>query len=616
MEPKDLNQQPNKHIFKMLMTTFKWMGRYWPFLILSFGFLYFVSYARTLLPLFGQHIIDVILTNPSGASRLPSFLANLLVADTKGKELLLAAGVIVALAVFRALFIFFRRWTSGYFGETVAYKLRNKLYRKLQNANYFFHTHSETGDLIQRCTSDVQTYKNFIAERIIEVFRLVLLVGLSIYQMSKLNTNLTWISLMIAPVLLGIAVYYFRKVEQMFTVIENNEAKMTTHVQENVSAARVVKAFANEPYEVKKFDNLNRTFTDSDFNLIKKMSVFWSVTDFISFMQFCLIAVFGIIYASRGIITLGVYTAFLAYAGNIIWPMRQLGRLVGDFSKSTVAVYRLTKIIENEGEYDMKEPNETPEIKGNVKFDHVSFKFVDSTEDQIVDINFEVKKGQTVAIIGKTGSGKSTLMNLLVRLLDYQKGEITIDGIPIRNIEKHYLRDKVGYILQEPFLFSKSVEENIAIADKNIDNDRVESVAKIAAVHDDIINFENGYKTLVGERGVTLSGGQKQRVAIARMLLKPKPILIFDDSLSAVDTETDIQIRKALDKEWKSSTVFIITHRITTAKEADMIIVVEDGKVKETGTHDELVKREGMYKNIWEIQSRIDFQIEGGESNE
>ncbi len=611
METKD-NNQPKKHIFKMLITMFKWMGHYWPLLILSFGFLYFVSYARTLLPLFGQHIIDVILTNPSEASKLPTFLANLLVSDTKMKELLLAAGMIVALAVFRALFIFLRRWSSGYFGETIAYKLRNRLYRKLQDANYYFHTHSETGDLIQRVTSDVESYKRFISDRIIEVFRLILLVGLSIWQMSKLNTDLTFISIMIAPVILAIAAYYFRKVERMFTVIENNEAKMTTHVQENVSAARVVKAFANEPHEVNKFKNLNREFTDSDYDLAKKMSVFWSVTDFISFMQFCLIAVFGIIYASRGIITIGVYTAFLAYAGNIIWPMRQLGRLVGDFSKSTVAVYRLTKIIENDGEYNDMEPNETPEIFGHVKFDHVSFKFNDSIDDQIIDVNFEVKKGSTVAIVGRTGSGKSTLMNLMVRLLDYQKGEITIDGVPIQNIEKHYLREQVGYILQEPFLFSKTVEENIGIADKNVKNDRVESVAKIAAVHEDIINFEKGYQTLVGERGVTLSGGQKQRVAIARMLLKPKPILIFDDSLSAVDTETDIQIRKALDKEWKSSTVFIVTHRITTAKEADMIIVLEDGMVKETGTHEELIKRDGMYKNIWEIQSRIDFQLEEG----
>jgi ATP-binding cassette subfamily B protein len=347
------------------------------------------------------------------------------------------------------------------------------------------------------------------------------------------------------------------------------------------------------------------------------MSFFWSSTDFLSFIQFFIIAIIGIIYASKGIISLGIYTAFLAYAGNIIWPMRQLGRLVGDFSKTVVSVSRLDHIMSNPGEYVDETNKMTPEIKGDVEFKNVSFKFADSKEDQIIDVSFKAKQGETIAIIGKTGSGKSTLMNLLIRLLDYQKGQILVDGIEIKDIEKHHLRRNVGVILQEPFLFSKSVEENIKISDMAVDNNKVSSVAKIAQVHNDIMNFEKGYQTLVGERGVTLSGGQKQRVAIARMLLKPKPILVFDDSLSAVDTETDVQIRKALQKEWKSSTVFIITHRITTAAEADRILVIADGQIKESGKHDELINREGLYKNIWKIQSQINFQLEeDGEENE
>lgn len=613
---KHKEEMQKSEILGVIGTMFKWMGKYWPLMVFSFAFLYIISYARTLLPLFGQHIIDVILEFSDSGTKLPAFLANLIVGDTKIQQLIIAASLILALAVFRAAFIFLRRWSSAFFGESIAYRLRNKLYRKLQNADYYFHSHSETGDLIQRCTSDVEAYKRFISERIVEVARLLLLMGLSIWQMSRLNVDLMWISLAITPIILGSAVIYFGKVRRQFSVIENNEAKMTTHVQENVSGARVVKAFANEAFEVNKFDNLNREFTNSDYHLIKKMSIFWSATDFICFAQFMLIAVFGIVFASRGQISLGTYTAFLIYASNIIWPMRQLGRLVGDFSKSTVAIWRLQKIINNVDEYDETEPNLTPPIEGHVKFDHVSFKFSDSIENQIIDVNFEVQRGETIAIIGKTGSGKTTLMNLLVRLLDFQEGDIIIDGTSIKDIEKHYLRSHVGIILQEPFLFSKTLEENIAIADKEISNDRVESVAKIAQVHDDIINFEKGYKTLVGERGVTLSGGQKQRVAIARMLLKPKPILIFDDSLSAVDTETDIQIRRALNKEWKDSTVFIITHRITTAKEADKIIVIEDGRIKESGSHDQLIQRGGLYQNIWNIQSRIDFQIEGGEEDE
>ncbi|PKK94822.1 MAG: ABC transporter ATP-binding protein [Tenericutes bacterium HGW-Tenericutes-5] len=615
-DTKNINK-PKRHIMHNLGLMFKWMGSSSWLLIPALGSLFIVSYLRTLTPLFGQHIIDEILGFSDGGSKLPSFFANLIAADTISKQLLLSAILIIVLAFIRALFIFAQRAVSGVFSERIAYDLRNNLYKKLRDADYYFHSHSETGDIIQRCTTDVEMYKRFISEQSIEVARLVLLVSLSIYQMSRMNMTIMWVSLVIAPVLLLSAALYFRKVEKMFNEIEKNEAIMTTHVQENISGARVVKAFANEAYEVEKFRKLNRNFTDSDFGLVKNMAIFWSSTDFISFIQFFIIAIIGIVYASRGIISVGVYTAFLAYAGNIIWPMRQLGRLVGDFSKTVVSISRLDHIISNEGEYVGEEGKLTPEIKGNVEFKNVSFKFQDSKEDQIIDINFEVKKGETIAIIGKTGSGKSTMMNLLIRLLDYQKGQILIDGIEVKEIEKHHLRKNVGVILQEPFLFSKSIEDNIKISDANSDITRVSNVAKIAKVHNDIMNFEKGYETLVGERGVTLSGGQKQRVAIARMLLRPKPILVFDDSLSAVDTETDIQIRRALNQEWKESTVFIITHRITTASEADKIIVIEDGKIKEAGKHEELIKRNGLYKNIWEIQSQINFQLEeDGEDNE
>jgi len=610
---KTLSTDPKKSVGRSLRLMFKWMGKYWPLLILAFVMLYFISYIRTITPLFGQHIIDVILKFSDQGSKLPPFFQQFLVADTVGRQLFLAGVMIVALGLIRAISIFIRRALTAVFAERVGYKLRNNLYSQLQNLGYHFHSHTETGDMIQRCTSDVESYKRFISDQIIEVVRLIMLVGLSIYQMAKLNVNLMFISLIITPIILTIAIFYFRKVEKMFQTIEQNEATMTTHVQENVSGARVVKAFANEKFEVNKFKDLNRKFTNSDYRLVKKMAFFWSGTDFICFAQFFLIAIAGIIYTVRGDITLGVYLAFLAYGGNIIWPMRQLGRLVGDFSKATVSVSRLDKIISTKNEYADLIDQTTPPIFGYVEFDHVSFKFEDSTYYQLEDITFKVNKGETVAIIGKTGSGKTTLMNLMVRLLDYETGSIKIDGTEVKNIEKHYLREHVGIILQEPFLFSKTVEDNIKISNRSTEESRIEEVAKIAQVHEDIIHFEQGYQTMVGERGVTLSGGQKQRVAIARMLLNPKPILIFDDSLSAVDTETDKQIRSRLKKEWKQSTVFIITHRITTAKEADRIIVIDKGKISESGTHSELIQLAGLYKTIWEIQSKIDFQVEDGE---
>lgn len=606
--------KPKKSVLKSFLLIFKWMGKYWPLLVISFGFLVIVSYTRTLIPLFTQHIVDYVLEfDLEEGSRLPDFIFRLVDHGNALNMLLLAAVGIVLVDFVRSISIFFRRSVTAVFSERVSYDLRNNLYKKLQNLSYSFHSHSETGDLIQRCTTDVETYKNFISDQIIEVMRLVLLVGFSIYQMAKLNLNMMFISLIITPLLFTIAIIFFRKVEKEFTTIEENESKMTTHVQENVSGARVVKAFANEKYEIEKFEGLNRKFTDSDYELTKHHAVFWSTTDFICFAQFCVVAVVGVIYATKGEISLGIYSAFLAFAGNIIWPMRQLGRIVGDFSKATVSVGRLNEIMSQEDEYGNKHGSLKPVISGNIAFDHVNFKFPDSTYHQLEDISFDVKKGETVAIIGKTGSGKSSLINLLVKLLDFQEGHIYFDDIDIKDIEKHHLRKNVGIILQEPFLFSKTVEENIKISDRTLDSDRVAEVAKIAKVHEDIVGFEKGYKTLVGERGVTLSGGQKQRVAIARMLLKPKPILVFDDSLSAVDTETDLQIRKALKKEWKESTVLIITHRITTAKEADRILVLDHGKIAESGSHDQLLAQNGLYKNIWDIQSRIDFQIEGGE---
>ena len=602
-------KKPKRYIAKNLKLMGQWMGKYGFLLIPIFIVLFIESYLRTIVPLFGQHIIDVVLDVGNKPSKLPMALADLLIADTVWKQLVLTASMIVITALIRSLLIFTRTFITGSFAERTAYKLRNKLYYKLQNANYSFYAHAETGDLIQRCTTDVEMYKRFISEQIIEIGRLGFLVGLSIWQMARMNTNMTLISLITAPILFMIAIFYFRKVEKMFHVIEDNEAKMTTQVQENVSGARVVKAFANEKHELDKFDALSRKFTDSDYELVKKMSVFWSATDFLSFIQFFVIAIVGVIYASRTTISLGMYTAFLAYAGNIIWPMRQLGRVVGDFSKAIVSVSRLDKIISDPGEYADEAGKEKPDISGHVHFDHVSFKFDDGESDQITDVDFKVNKGETIAIIGKTGSGKSTLINLLVRLLDYQNGHIFIDGVEVKNIDKHHLRKSIGFILQEPFLFSRSVEDNIKIADKTSPTDRVQRVAQIAQVHEDIMHFEEGYSTLVGERGVTLSGGQKQRVAIARMLLKPKPILVFDDSLSAVDTVTDIQIRRALKKEWKDSTVFIITHRITTASEADRIIVLEGGKIIESGTHKELLEQKGSYNRIWEIQSKIDFRL-------
>ncbi|MFP4287431.1 MAG: ABC transporter ATP-binding protein [Candidatus Izemoplasmataceae bacterium] len=581
---------------------YQWMKGYMHLYIGAVLFLFVLQYFRTLGPLFIQHIVSYIFDDEPSA--LPSFIQQLVQADSVNRQLLLVALISVALTLLRVMFFFSHRVLGATFAETVAYRMRNKIYDTLQNLSFTYHSHAETGDLIQRSTTDVETYKNFIGDQLIEVLRLIFLMGFAIYQMARMDMRLTLISLIASPIIFVSALVYFIFVKKVFVNVEEAESKMTTTLQENVTGIRVVKAFANENHELKKFDERSLTYRNESFKLLKLMAYFWSATDFLIFIQYGLTASFGIYFTITGVMNRGEYMAFLVLVGMIVWPMRQLGRLIGDFGKTTVALDRIDEIMHQESEH-YNDQGITPEIKGHIIFDHVSFQFDDDDKPLIKDISFEVKAGKTIAVVGKTGSGKSTLTNLMVRLLENQEGRILFDGLDIKEINKKWLRKHVGIILQEPFLYSKTIFDNIGIMDKNAEEDKVYNAASIARIHEDIKNFEAGYETLVGERGVTLSGGQKQRVAIARMLLDSKPVLIFDDSLSAVDTETDIQIRRALNSYWKNTTVFIITHRIITAKEADHIIVMDEGQIIESGSHDELIKQNGLYKELWEIQTNI-----------
>jgi ATP-binding cassette subfamily B protein len=565
-----------------------------------------LQYFRTLTPLFIQHVIDAVLNDKE--SSFPQILQNLVAADTVTKQLMLVGIVYVLFQLMRVIIMFGRRIINAYFTERIAYNMRNTLYKKLQNLSFSYHSHAETGDLIQRCTTDVETYRVFVGEQLIEIMRLVFLIGFSVYQMTRMSIPMTLISLVITPIIFGAAFVYFLLVKKVFKRVEETEGTMTTTLQESVTGIRVVKAFAKEKFEIEKFDRHSKAYMEENIHLLKLMAYFWSGTDFIIFIQYCLTASVGIFYAVNGQLDSGEYIAFLSFVGMIVWPMRQLGRIVGDFGKTIVALDRIDEIVLKENEHE-NDTNNTPDIKGNVAFSHVGFQFDDDTKPLLTDISFDVKKGESIAVIGRTGSGKSTLINLMVRLLENQQGTIKFDGVDIKNINKKHLRKNIGIIMQEPFLYSRSLYDNIGIIKKNAKQDEIYKAASIASLHDDIQQFEEGYKTLVGERGVTLSGGQKQRVAIARMLIDDKPILIFDDSLSAVDTETDIQIRRALNDYWKNTTVFIITHRITTAMEADKIIVLDEGKIAEVGTHSSLLEKKGIYAQLWDIQSNVEYDF-------
>ncbi|MCD6482609.1 MAG: ABC transporter ATP-binding protein, partial [Candidatus Izimaplasma sp.] len=553
-----------------------------------------------------QHTIDHIILGKD--SNLPIFIQNLVKANTMQKQLMLIAIAYVLFALMRVLLMVVRRFINAIYTERIAYNMRNKLYKKLQNLSFTYHSHVETGDLIQRCTTDVETYRTFVGEQLIEILRLIFLMGFSIYQMAGMSPRMTLISVMITPVIFSASFIYFMMVKKVFKRVEEAEGKMTTTLQESITGIRVVKAFAKEKVEIEKFNKNSETYLKEDFKLLRLMAYFWGGTDFIIFIQYCLTLSLGIYYSVNGYLDPGQFIAFLAYVGMIVWPMRQLGRVVGDFGKTTVALDRLDEIMLKDSEH-LNDSQNTPKITGIVEFDNVGFQFEDDDKPLLNNITFKVNKGESIAIIGKTGSGKSTLINLMVRLLENQKGSIKFDGVDIKNINKKYLRKNVGIIMQEPFLYSRSLYENISIMNKTAPEDQIFQAASIASLHQDIKGFESGYETMVGERGVTLSGGQKQRVAIARMLLNDKPVLIFDDSLSAVDTETDIQIRNALDKYWKDTTVFIITHRITTAMEADKIIVLEKGEIVESGTHRSLLKKNGIYAQLWDIQTNVEYDF-------
>ena len=489
--------------------------------------------------------------------------------------------------------------------------MRYNLYKHIQNLPYSYHTSSDKGELIQRCTNDIDIVRNSVCNQLPEIFSIFSVIISSIYQMTHINSKLTLVSTIIIPISFISSFLYCRYVAKTFEVIEEKESDLISLIQNNVDNVRVVKACNNESFEIDKFNVKNLAYTKDNYKLNKVSAFYWGFCDFTTLAQYLLTCVVAINLVRYNVATLsiGSFAAMMSLVATYIWPVRSLGRIIGDTGKSSVSAGRIKAILNEQDEYVVDNGSNRPVIDGSIEFKDVSFKFNDTNEHLLKNLSFNIVPGETVAIMGKTGSGKSTITKLITRLLDVNEGEILINGENIKNIEKHYLRENIGLVLQEPFLYTKTVYENIGITSKNAVDERIKEVAKIAAIHNDIQLFDKGYDTLVGEKGVTLSGGQKQRVAIARMLLEEKPILIFDDSLSALDTETDLMIREALKEANKDTTTIIITHRISTARSANKIIVLDKGTISDIGTHDELINKEGFYKRLWDIQGSVEEEF-------
>lgn len=562
----------------------------------------------TLTPLVLQTTIDNIIGDKAIES---TFIENI-IGFLGGREYLrtnlwIIGIIIVFIAMFRGIFLFLRSTLASITAESTAKGMRDSLYDHIQRLPYEYHVKAETGDLIQRCTSDVDTVRRFLAIQLVEVSGSLFMLIFILTIIFSINIKMALISILVLPFTFLFAFIFFSRVKKSFEAADEAEAKMTTTLQENLTGIRVVKAFSRQKYEVEKFDEKNKDYKVLTYKLIKELAAYWGISDFFSMSQVGAVVIFGGILTYRGEISLGSYVAFISYINMLVWPVRQLGRMLTDMGKAFVSLERIDEILKQPIEI-LFENNKMPEIKGNIEFNNVSFQY-EENKPVLSNISFKVKAGETLALIGPTGSGKSSLVHLLARLYDYNEGSIKIDGIELKTIDKGWIRKNVGLVLQEPFLYAKTIKENIRLANPSLKDEKVINAAKTASIHDDIISFEKGYETLVGERGVSLSGGQKQRMAIARTIINDCPIVIFDDSLSAVDTETDISIRKALKKRKNKATTIIISHRISTVAEADQILVIDKGRIVQRGTHDELIKEEGLYKRVYNIQSSLDEEI-------
>ncbi|MBU3191442.1 ABC transporter ATP-binding protein/permease [Clostridium bowmanii] len=511
---------------------------------------------------------------------------------------------LVILTCVRGIFLFLRGKLSAKAAENIARNMRGKLYDHIQNLPYAYHVKAESGDLIQRCTSDVETVRKFFATQMVEIGRAFFIVSFAIIMMLSLNKKMTVIAMVIVPIIFIFSYVFFYKIKNTFEKADSQEGVLTSVLQENLSGVRVVKAFGRQNFEIEKYESENMKYRDLNFKLVKLLSTYWSTSDILCMTQIGLVLVSGIYFAVNGEISLGTLVVFNTYEGMLLWPVRQLGRILSDMGKMSVSLQRITNIMDVPVEEEYGKALK-PEISGEISFVNVNFEY-ESDNEILKDISFKVKKGETIAIVGPTGSGKSSLVHLLLRLYDYDSGSIKIDGVELKNIERKHMRNNIGIVLQEPFLYSRTIKENIKMAKIDSKDIEIQNAATVAAVHNVINSFEKGYDTVVGEKGVTLSGGQRQRVAIARTLIKDMPILIFDDSLSAVDTETDRVIREELKNKNKGSTTFIISHRISTVMAADKIIVLNHGKIENIGTHKTLIKKDGIYKRIWEIQTSLD----------
>jgi len=573
-----------------------YLKRYWFFLTLALLALLVNRVLVMAVPEITQRIIDTA------------------IADERRGLLAILALSIVGVTILRGVFQFAQEYTLQYAAQRAIYDIRNAMYDHLQRLPFSFYDKSQTGQLISRTTGDIDSLRRFYSFGMFNfISSIFIFVAVLVICLIK-NWQLALIALSIMPILVLTGTIFGKKVRPRFTELRQQFAEVNTAIQENITGAQVVRTFAQEEHEIGKFKKQIDRLLQMNLKLARMWAYFFPLNDFISTFGIILILWFGGWQIMRGQLSLGEFVAFNMYLMMLMMPVRMLGFIINMSQEAIASGQRIFEILDTESEVEeLSDAKTLPPIEGNIRFEDVSFGY--ETGDGLVLKNFtlEVEPGESVALLGATGSGKSTIINLVPRFYDPTSGRITVDGIDIRNATLESLRGQISLVLQETYLFAASVKDNIAYGNTDASMEQVTEAAKAANIHDFITSLPKGYDTEVGERGVTLSGGQKQRIAIARALLMDPRILILDDSTSSVDTETEHLIQNALATLMKNRSTFVIAQRLSTVKRADKIVILEDGEVAEQGTHDELLRKDGIYAEIYETQFR---QQEEGEDVE
>ncbi|MFD1038714.1 ABC transporter ATP-binding protein [Virgibacillus byunsanensis] len=570
------------------MDTFKKLKHfYWPYrkyFFISLVFLLFVTSITVVYPIIIQQTIDEV------------------VAKDRYSLIPYIAVIFFILMLVKGLATYYHQYLGDLFGITSVYKLREALYEKLQVLSFKYYDNAKTGDLMSRLTADVEGFRFFLSVGFAELLRITLLILLSLSVMFYYSIPLALVTMAAMPFLAIVVFQFDKRVHPAFRKIRKSLGLLNTRVQENISGMNTVKSLSREDFEIGRFSSSNDHYRQNYLNTANIWAKYFPLMEFIGNVCAVVLLAFGGYLVINGGLALGELVAFFSLVWYIMGPLMNLGFIINLFSQSKASGERLLEILDAKEDIVEKDNAIDTSIKGHVSFNNVTLTYVEDDDSALKDITFDAPSGKTIGLIGATGSGKTSITQLITRFYEPEEGNVLVDGRPVSEYKLKTLRKHIGFVLQEPFLFSTSIRQNIAYGNPDMSEEQIIDASKRAQAHDFIMEMPEGYDTMLGERGMGLSGGQKQRIAIARAICIDPSILVLDDATSAVDMETEFKIQKALKEVMKNRTTFIIAHRISSLKHADEILVLEDGAIVERGTHDELVTNKGAYQRIYDIQ--------------